>query len=46
MPSTAIDDRFYALTKEKINKNPLRHYLLNPIDRIFYYWFNYGHLEK
>jgi len=41
IPSTAIDDRFYALTKEKINKNPLRHYLLNPIDRIFYYWFNY-----
>jgi hypothetical protein len=38
--SPAIDDRFNALTKEKIKKNPLRHYLLNPIQRMFYYWFN------
>jgi hypothetical protein len=38
--SPAIDDRFNALAKEKIKINPLRHYLLNPIQRIFYYWFN------
>ena len=38
--SPTIDDRFNALAKEKIKKNPLRHYLLNPFQRIFYYWFS------
>ena len=40
MPSTRIDDRFRALVNEKIMKNPLKHYLLNPMQRMFYYWIN------
>ena len=40
MPSTWIDDRFRALVNEKIMKNPLKHYLLNPMQRMFYYWIN------
>jgi hypothetical protein len=40
MPSTTIDDRFRALANEKITKNPIKHYLLNPIQRIYYFWFS------
>ena len=40
VPSTTIDDRFKALAKEKSKKNPLRHYWLNPFQRMFYFWVN------
>jgi hypothetical protein len=39
-PSATIDDRFRALANQKIMSNPIRHYLLNPLQRIFYFWIN------
>ena len=37
-PSAAIDAQFQALTREKISKNPIRYYILNPIQRMYYFW--------
>ena len=39
-PSAMIDDRFRALAYQKIMNNPIRHYLLNPLQRIYYFWIN------
>ena len=39
-PSATIDDRFRALANQKIMNNPTRHYLLNPLQRIYYFWIN------
>jgi len=39
-PSATIDDRFRALANQKIMNNPIRHYLLNPLQRIYYFWIN------
>jgi hypothetical protein len=39
-PSATIDDRFRVLANQKIMNNPIRHYLLNPLQRIFYFWIN------
>lgn len=39
-PSATIDDRFRALANQKIMKNPIRHYMLNPLRRIYYFWIN------
>jgi len=36
--SATIDAQFNALTREKISKNPIRHYILNPIQRMYYFW--------
>jgi hypothetical protein len=39
-PSATIDDRFRALANQKIMNNPIRHFLLNPLQRTFYFWIN------
>jgi hypothetical protein len=39
-PSAETNAEFLRLTQEKIKRNPFRHYLLNPIIRVSYYWWN------
>lgn len=39
-PSPTIDARFRALTQAKIRQHPLRHYLFNPLRRMFFFWVN------
>jgi hypothetical protein len=39
-PSATIDDRFRALANQKIMKHPIRYYVINPLQRIYYFWIN------
>lgn len=38
--SPAMDAQFKQLAQEKIRRNPIRHFIVNPAIRIFQYWFN------
>jgi hypothetical protein len=39
-PSAETNSEFLQLTQEKIRRHPIRHYFINPIIRISYYWWN------
>lgn len=39
-PTAETNSEFLQLTQEKIRRHPIRHYLINPIIRVSYYWWN------
>lgn len=39
-PDEAIDKKFMALANNKTIRHPVKHYMLNPIQRIYYFWIN------
>lgn len=38
--SAEIDAKFKKLAFERVTRNPIRHYVLNPVLRILHYWIN------
>lgn len=39
-PSPSTNADFQQLAQEKIKRHPIRHFIINPLIRIFYYWMN------
>jgi hypothetical protein len=40
VPSPAIDAKFRAMAEAKIRQNPIKYYVFNPLQRIYFFWVN------